>query len=137
MPTTKVPMQGGLFFDLPQLRAAVRPETKLMFLDTPGNPTSTHIPGPQLRALLKELPQDIVVVIDEAYAEFASAPDFESALGMRQLRERLIVLRTFSKAYGLAGLRLGYAIASPELIQYIMRIRLPFNVTGSPSPMLR
>jgi histidinol-phosphate aminotransferase len=130
VPTTKVPMRDGLFFDLPQLTAAVRPETKLMFLDTPGNPTSTHIPAPQLRSFLKELPPDIVVVIDEAYAEFANAPDFESALGMRQLRERLIVLRTFSKAYGLAGLRLGYAIASPELIQYIMRIRLPFNANS-------
>jgi histidinol-phosphate aminotransferase len=77
--------------------------------------------------LIETLPPRVVAVIDEAYVEFADAPDYESALAMRGLRERLIVLRTFSKAYGLAGLRLGYAIGPEKVVGYLHRVRPPFN----------
>lgn len=130
VPTTRVPLLEGLFFDLAEIRAAVRPETKLVFLDNPGNPTSTHISGPALRGFLSELPGGVIAVIDEAYAEFAAAPDFESALRMRDLRERLVVLRTFSKAYGLAAMRLGYAIGPAPIIAYMQRVRVPFNANA-------
>lgn len=130
VPTTQVRLREGLYWDLQAVRAAVRPETKLIFIDQPGNPSSTHIPQAELRAFLSELPQDVIVVLDEAYAEFASAPDFASALSMRSLRERCIVLRTFSKVYGLAALRLGYAISTPEIIGYLQRVRVPFNASS-------
>jgi histidinol-phosphate aminotransferase len=128
--TTMVPLRDGLFWDLSALRAAVRPETKLIFLDNPGNPTSTHIAGDDLRSLLRHLPQDIVVVVDEAYADFAGHESYASALHMRDERERLIVLRTFSKAYALAGLRVGYAIAPHELVAHLRAMHVPFNVNS-------
>jgi len=130
VPITPVPLRENLFWDLPALRRALRPETKLVFLDHPGNPTSTHIPADELRAFVRELPADVILVIDEAYAEFATASDFASALSMRDLRERLIVLRTFSKVYGLAALRVGYAISTPEIIGYLQRLRVPFNASA-------
>jgi histidinol-phosphate aminotransferase len=130
VPTTQVPLREDLFWDLAAVRDALRPETKLVFLDQPGNPTSTHIPADALRAFVRELPPDVILVIDEAYAEFATASDFASALCMRDLRERLIVLRTFSKVYGLAALRVGYAISTPEIIGYLQRMRVPFNASA-------
>jgi len=129
VPTTTVAL-SALHWDLDTVRAAIRAETKLIFLDHPGNPSSTHIPAPELRAFLEAVPADVIVVVDEAYADFADAPDFESALAMRDLRERLVVLRTFSKSYALAALRVGYAIAPPEIIDYLQRVRLPFNVNS-------
>lgn len=130
VPTSVVPLRAGLFWDLDAVQRAVRPETKLVFVDNPGNPTSTHIAARALHAFLAALPQHVIAVIDEAYGEFATAPDYASALGMRATRARLIVLRTFSKAYGLAALRLGYAIADPELISYLQRVRVPFNANS-------
>jgi histidinol-phosphate aminotransferase len=129
IPTTSVPLRDGLFWDLDAVRAALRPETKLVFLDNPGNPTSTHIPGAALRTFLSELPADIIAVVDEAYIDYATAADYVSAMTMRGLRERLMILRTFSKAYGLAALRLGYAIAPAELIAYMLRVRVPFSAS--------
>lgn len=128
VPTTVVPLRQALYWDLASISAAVRPETKLIFLDNPGNPVSTHIDKDELQAFLRDLPQDIVVVVDEAYAEFADAPSFGSALALRHTRERLIVLRTFSKAYALAGLRVGYAIAPAPLIAPMEAMRVPFTV---------
>jgi histidinol-phosphate aminotransferase len=130
VPTTVVPLRDSLFWDLRAVRAAIRPETKLIFLDQPGNPSSTHISAADLEAFLRDVPPDVIIVVDEAYAEFAVAPDFASAVGMRALRERLVVLRTFSKAYGLAAMRLGYAIATPEIISYLMRVKVPFNANS-------
>jgi histidinol-phosphate aminotransferase len=127
---TCVPLRAALTWDLPAVLAAVEPTTKLVFLDNPGNPTSTHIPRVALRSFLRELPEDVVVVIDEAYAEFAHDPSFESALHMRDLRERLIVLRTFSKAYALAGLRVGYGVAPPQIIERLRAVQVPFSVSS-------
>ena len=120
----------GLFWDLPRVLAAVRPETKLVFLDNPGNPISTHIPGGELRAFLRELPENVVAVVDEAYVDFVTASDYASALELRRERERLLILRTFSKAYGLAGLRLGYAIGPAVLLSYMKRVGVPFSANS-------
>jgi histidinol-phosphate aminotransferase len=126
--TTRVPLHEGLFWDLSAVLAAVEPATKLVFLDNPGNPTSTHVASAALRGFLSALPEDIVAVVDEAYAEFADHTSYESALRMRGIRERLIVLRTFSKAYALAGLRVGYAVASREIIGRLRAVQVPFQV---------
>jgi histidinol-phosphate aminotransferase len=79
---------------------------------------------------LRSVPPEVIVVMDEAYFEYADAPDYPSSLELRGLRERLIVMRTFSKIYGLAGLRVGYAIGPSELIGYMNRVRAPFNVSS-------
>jgi histidinol-phosphate aminotransferase len=130
MPFTKVPLRDHVAWDVGALLAAVKPETKLLFVAHPNNPTGAHVPSVDLRRLLTHLPERVIAVVDEAYVEFADAPDYETALAMRDLRERLVVLRTFSKAYGMAGLRVGYAIAPPALVGYLNRVRAPFNVNA-------
>lgn len=129
VPHTAVSLRGHLEWNVDDLLAAVRPETKLVFVANPNNPTGTHIGEQDLRRLLRDLPRRVVAVIDEAYADFADADDYASALGMRELRERLVVLRTFSKAHGLAALRVGYAVAPPAVVDYLNRVRAPFNVS--------
>ena len=128
--TTEVPLDGGLYWNAEHLLDAVRPNTKLLFLDNPNNPTSTHLPAAALRRLLSALPAHVVPVLDEAYAHFADAPDYQSALELRSLARNLIVLRTFSKAFGLAAARVGYAIGPAELLSYLPRLGVPFNVSS-------
>ncbi len=128
VPVTEVPLRHALYWDLDAMHAALRPNTKLVFLDNPNNPTSTHIARSALEAFLRALPASVIPVIDEAYFEFADASDYASALEMRKLHDRLVVLRTFSKAHGLAALRAGYAVASEAMVGYLDRVRAPFNV---------
>lgn len=128
VPFTEVPLDGKLAWNVDALLDACTDETKLLYLANPNNPTGAHVGRTELERLLRELPQRVVCVVDEAYFEFADAPDYVSALQLRGLRERLIVLRTFSKAYGLAGLRVGYAIGPTAAIDYLNRMRAPFNV---------
>jgi len=130
VPTTAVPLRDALYWDLEAMHAALRPETRLVFIDNPNNPTSTHVGSGALAAFLRALPEQVTPVIDEAYAEFADATDYQSALELRSFHPRLVVLRTFSKAYGLAAARVGYAVANPELCDYLARVRAPFNVNG-------
>lgn len=116
--------------DLPSMAAAVTPATRVLFVANPNNPTGTYVPREAVERLLREVPAEVIVVMDEAYFEYADAPDYPDSMTLRGLRERLIVLRTFSKIYGLAGLRIGYAIAPPVLIDYMNRVRAPFNVSS-------
>ena len=83
-----------------------------------------------LTAFLKAVPEHVIVVVDEAYVEYALAEDYQTAMDLRDVRERLVICRTFSKCYGLAGLRCGYAIGPAELFGYVNRIREPFNVNS-------
>lgn len=128
VPFTSVPLRDHLAWDVDALLEAVRPETKFLFLANPNNPTGAHVGARDLVRLLRELPPRVLAVIDEAYFEFADAPDYESALGHADERERLVVLRTFSKAEGLAAVRVGYAITTPSIAEYLDRVRVPFNV---------
>ena len=128
VPYDKVPLRDRVHWSVDDLLAAVRPETKLLFVANPNNPTGTYIPSGELQRLLRELPERVIAVVDEAYIDFVDAGDYRSALQMRSLRERLVVLRTFSKSHGLAGLRVGYAIAPPRFVDYLNRVRAPFNV---------
>ena len=123
-----VPLRAGTHFDVDALLEAIRPDTRLIFIDNPNNPTSTHVPAAALERLLSALPEHLIPVLDEAYVHFVDAPDYRSALELRHLNENLIVLRTFSKAYGLAATRVGYAIAHPSIVADLERVRAPFNV---------
>ena len=129
IPFTAVPLKHHVH-DLPAMAAAVRPETRLLFIANPNNPTGTHVGRAAVEKLLREVPPDVIIVMDEAYFEYADAPDYPNSLALRHLRERLIVMRTFSKVYGLAGLRLGYAIGPAKLIDYMNRLRAPFNASS-------
>ncbi|HJR72249.1 MAG TPA: histidinol-phosphate transaminase [Luteimonas sp.] len=116
--------------DLDAIAAAVTASTRLIYLANPNNPTGTWFGADALKTLLARVPDDVLVVVDEAYAEMADAPDYASALPLLAEHPNLIVTRTFSKAYALAGLRIGYAVAHPGLIAVMERIRESFNVNA-------
>ena len=116
--------------DLDALAAAVTPYTRLVYLANPNNPTGTWFGADTFADFIAGLPTDVLVVIDEAYAEFVDAPDYASALPLIECHPNLIVTRTFSKAYALAGLRVGYAVAHPGLVAVMERVRESFNVNG-------
>lgn len=115
---------------LPAMLAACRPNTKVVFIANPNNPTGTYVTRAELEAFLDAVPEQAFVVLDEAYFEFATAADYPDGLQLRALHERLIVLRTFSKAYGLAGLRAGYGVLPPQYADYVNRVRAPFNLSA-------
>ena len=130
MRSIEVPLREHVHYDVDAMLAAVTPKTKLFYLANPNNPTGAYLGGRELEQLLSALPRDTIAVLDEAYVEFADARDFVSALSLRARHPRLIVLRTFSKAYGLAAFRVGYAIAPAQLVDYLDRVRAPFNVSS-------
>ena len=109
---------------------AVGPKTRLVFIANPNNPTGAWVTGAALRRLLGELPKEVILVLDEAYREYAAVEDYPNGLEFLPDHPNLMVTRTFSKAYGLAGLRLGYAASHPELADLMNRIRQPFNVNA-------
>jgi histidinol-phosphate aminotransferase len=116
--------------DLDALLAAITPRTKLVYLANPNNPTGTWYSQAAFAGFLVKLPPSVLVVVDEAYAEFVDAPDYASALPLLAQHPNLIVTRTFSKAYALAGLRVGFAIAHPDCIAVMERVRESFNVNA-------
>lgn len=117
--------------DLAALLQAIGPRTKLVYLANPNNPTGTWYGAAQFEAFLDRVPPGVIVVVDEAYAEFADAPDYASALPLVARHPQLVVTRTFSKAYALAGLRVGFAVADPGLIAVMERVRESFNVNAA------
>lgn len=127
-PVKLIPMVN-VRHDLKAIAAAVTPRTSAICLDVPCNPTGSGLTRRELKRFLDGLPQEIIVILDQAYYEYGAAldSDFPDGLELRSRRPNLVVTRTFSKAYGLAGLRLGYAIARPEIVSDIDRIRPPFN----------
>lgn len=112
--------------DLDAIKRAVTPKTKLIFINNPNNPTGTGLSKEELEDFIKSVPKDIVIVLDEAYIEFSS-DRVAKGTDFLDKHNRLIILRTFSKLYGLAGLRIGYGFSSPEIVDYINRVRQPFN----------
>jgi histidinol-phosphate aminotransferase len=116
--------------DLDAIAAAVTPATRLLYLANPNNPTGTWFASEALDRLLQALPGDLIVVVDEAYAEYVTDPALPSAVALLSRHPNLIVTRTFSKVYGLAGLRVGYALAHPELVAVMERLRESFNVNS-------
>jgi histidinol-phosphate aminotransferase len=117
--------------DVDALLAAVTPRTRVVFLANPNNPTGSYLPRAELRRLWAGLPENILLVIDAAYAEFVTAADYEAGAELVDAGKNVVMTRTFSKIYGLAALRLGWCYADLEVIDVINRIRGPFNVTGA------
>jgi histidinol-phosphate aminotransferase len=114
--------------DLDAMLAAIDADTRLVFVANPNNPTGTFIEGPTLEAFLDKVPRHVVVVLDEAYTEYLSADKRYDSIEWVRRYPNLLVSRTFSKAFGLAGLRIGFAIAQPGLTDLLNRLRQPFNV---------
>ncbi|MBT8451675.1 MAG: histidinol-phosphate transaminase [Deltaproteobacteria bacterium] len=125
---TAVPLRDDLNWNVDDLLDAVTPDTKLVFVSNPNNPTGSYIARRELERLLHSLPERVLAVIDEAYVEYADARDFAPATDLRDMRERLAILRTFSKAYALAALRVGYLLGPRGLVFDLNRLRAPFNV---------
>ncbi|MBC7795015.1 MAG: histidinol-phosphate transaminase [Clostridia bacterium] len=121
-----VPLEN-MRFDLSAMARAIDAGTKLIFIANPNNPTGTYVTASELETFLALVPRDVVVVLDEAYIEYTRAPDFPRSVDIARQRPRTLVLRTFSKAYGLAGVRIGYGVGDRELIGYLERGRQPFN----------
>lgn len=125
-----VPMKDYRY-DLKALAAAITEKTKLIFIANPNNPTGTYVTKQEVEEFLSRVPNHAVVCFDEAYVDFVDAKDFPHMIQhIKSGKQNLIILRTFSKAYGLAGLRVGYGVASPEMIGYLHKIRQPFNVNS-------
>lgn len=114
--------------DLEAMLAAIRGDTRMLFLANPNNPTGTFVSAGPLNAFLKRVPPDVLVVLDEAYTEYLDEKHSYNSVPWLQDFPNLIISRTLSKAYGLAGLRVGFGMASPELIALMNRVRQPFNV---------
>jgi histidinol-phosphate aminotransferase len=116
--------------DIEAMANAIDEHTRLMFIANPNNPTGTWVDIEVVEALMKKVPWNIIVVIDEAYFEYADMAGYDSALSLMDQYPNLVVTRTFSKAYGLASLRVGYAISHPDVADILNRIRQPFNINS-------
>lgn len=124
-----VPLKG-LTHDLKAIREAVTDKTRLIFITNPNNPTGTIVSRDEMTAFLDSLPEGVITVLDEAYFEYVKSDDNPDGIQYVKEGRAVIALRTFSKIYGLAGLRIGYGIAPPEIIDYLERVRQPFNVNS-------
>jgi len=125
----RVPLKDfGL--DLPSMLSSVRPETKMIVVCQPNNPTGVAVSKSDFEGFMRELPSDVPVLLDEAYADFMRDPERFSGRDYLETYPQLLTIRTFSKAYGLAGVRIGYGVGSPEMIARLDRIRSPFSVNS-------
>ena len=116
-------------YDLPRMKEAVTAKTKMIFIANPDNPAGTYVTREEVEDFFEDLPREVIVFFDEAYFEFVEErnyPDTRKYLS----RHPVIITRSFSKAYGLAGIRIGYGLASPEITDYLNRVREPFNVNS-------
>jgi histidinol-phosphate aminotransferase len=114
--------------DLDAMVRAVTPRTKMLVVCNPNNPTGTYVPVTAIAELVARVSRDVLVIVDEAYNEFVSAPDAQDSLDLQAGHENVVVLRTFSKIYGLCGLRVGYGLCAPSLKRALDKLRQPFNV---------
>jgi histidinol-phosphate aminotransferase len=125
-----VPLDAGFRHDVDAMAAAVGPRTRLVFVCSPNNPTSTAVTRAELERLLAAVPPDVLVALDEAYHEYVTDPDAVNGLDLIDAHPNLVVLRTFSKAYRLAGLRVGYAIGSAAVATALRKVCSPFSVSA-------
>jgi histidinol-phosphate aminotransferase len=116
--------------DLPAMLKAITPQTRVVFVANPNNPTGTLVPPAEILRFINEAPRNVLVVMDEAYIEFLQEPLDLLPLIRRAERPNLLLMRTFSKIYGLAGLRIGYGIGQPDLIASLEKVRQPFNINS-------
>jgi histidinol-phosphate aminotransferase len=114
--------------DLQALIDAITPKTKIIYLDNPNNPTGTMLSQEEMDRFMARIPDGVLVVLDDAYHEYVRDPDYPDPINYFRAGRDILILRTFSKVYGLAGIRIGYGIAKPDIIQALMKVRIPFNV---------
>ncbi|HEY8371163.1 MAG TPA: histidinol-phosphate transaminase [Pseudonocardiaceae bacterium] len=131
----RVPLTSGHGLDLEAMARAITPATRLVFVCNPNNPTGTALRRAELERFLDAVPSDVLVVLDEAYREFVDDPDVPDGVELARSRwakgqHNIAVLRTFSKAYGLAGLRVGYCVAAPEVADALRKVHVPFSVNA-------
>ncbi|HYF93045.1 MAG TPA: histidinol-phosphate transaminase [Symbiobacteriaceae bacterium] len=124
-----VPVDAQYRHDLPAMAAAVTPRTKVVFVCNPNNPTGTTVTKAEMDAFLAAVPPSVLVVLDEAYFEYAAGPGHIDGLDYVKAGRNVLVLRSFSKIFGLAGLRVGYGIGEPSVVAALRRVREPFNVS--------
>ncbi|HLP59360.1 MAG TPA: histidinol-phosphate transaminase [Candidatus Deferrimicrobium sp.] len=131
----EIPLGRDYRYDLDRIARAIYAQTKIIFIANPNNPTGTLLTRKELMDFIDKIPDNIIVVLDNAYQEYVtaagdgSAADYLDGIQLAVSRKNVIVLRTFSKIYALAGLRVGYAIADEEVISYLGRVKAPFNVS--------
>jgi histidinol-phosphate aminotransferase len=128
--TLKVAPAKAYGHDLDAMRALISDRTRVIWIANPNNPTGTWLSSGELRAFIESVPSNIIVVVDEAYLEYVEEPDYPDASRWLGDFPNLIVTRTFSKAYGLAGLRVGYALSHADIGDLLNRVRQPFNVNS-------
>jgi histidinol-phosphate aminotransferase len=126
----RVPLAEGDVHDLDAMAAEVTAATQLLIVCNPNNPTGTHVPAAEIAAFCERIPEHVTVILDEAYVEFQTHDDPDATLDLLGDFPNLVVLRTFSKCYGLAGLRVGYAIGSPKFRAAVDAVRQPFSVNA-------
>ncbi len=114
--------------DLPAMLATITPKTKIIYLANPNNPTGTLFLKDQWEKFISQVPKEVIVVLDEAYIEYVEHDNYANGINYLKNYPNLLISRTFSKAYGLASLRIGYMIGCKEIISYINKVRMPFNV---------
>ena len=125
----ELPVKGNRH-DIDAIIDALDNKTKLLYIDNPNNPLGSMLTAEELDRVVKSLPENTLLVVDEAYREYITREDFPETIDYVRKGLNVVVLRTFSKIYGLAGLRVGYGIARPEIINILHRVRLPFNVNS-------
>ena len=116
--------------DVDALLARVGPSTRMVVLANPNNPTGTYLPADEVRRLLDNLPEAVMLLLDGAYAEYVTKTDFDAGASLVESRRNVVMTRTFSKIYGLAGLRVGWAYCPPSVIDAIQRVRAPFSTNA-------
>lgn len=126
---TEIPLKNGFYYDLKAIKDAITDKTRVIFLSNPNNPTGTMFGQEEFDEFIHDIRDDIIIALDEAYIEYVSENEKIDAIGYIN-DKNIIIMRTFSKIYGLAGLRIGYGIGYSELINYLGKIRAPFNVNS-------
>jgi histidinol-phosphate aminotransferase len=125
----EVPLNRDMVHDLDAMLGAIDASTTVVYLCNPNNPTGTIVPAPAVAAFVDGVPDEVLVVVDEAYHDFVDDPSYESAVALAAEHDNVVVTRTFSKVYALASLRVGYAVASPALITELRKAQPPFAVS--------
>lgn len=124
----EVPLKNNVF-DLEEMLNCITDKTKLIYVTNPNNPTGTIVTEEELSNFINKVPDNIIIVLDEAYAEYVTDNEYPNSIDFANERKNVCVLRTFSKIYGLAGTRMGYGITSEEFVQELEKVRVPFNVS--------
>lgn len=124
-----VPETDDRRHDLEQMLAAVTPKTKFIYIDNPINPLGTIVTRDEFSNFMERVPEHVTVIYDEAYAEYITSRDYPKSLDYYNRKKNIVILRTFSKVHGLAGLRIGYGFAQPEVVSHLAKVRLPFHIS--------